>query len=161
VIDNVTSQQLFFRLNLAQRVLMKSVDKEIQEKIGVSATQVAALMYLIQHDGCLLVDLSRELLQTKSAITTLVERMERNGFIQKMPSLKDKRASQLFLASKGKDKLKQALPLVASYNQSIMELFRPDELEIVLRFLNIIIDKFETVPDNFFKTKAPFLSIGK
>ena len=161
MIDNVTSLQLFFRLNLAQRVLMKSVDKEIQEKIGVSATQVAALMYLIQHDGCLLVDLSRELLQTKSAITTLVERMERNGFIQKMPSLKDKRASQLFLAPKGKDKLKQALPLVASYNQSIMELFKPDELEIVLRFLNIIIDKFETVPDNFFKTKAPFLSIGK
>lgn len=138
---------------------MKSVDKKIQEKIDASATQVVALMYFIQHDGRLLVDLSRELLQTKSAITTLVERMEKNDFIQKIPCPKDKRASQLFLGPRGKDKLKQALPLIASYNQSIMELFSPDELKIVLRFLNIIIDKFEKVPEIFSKPRRLFFPL--
>lgn len=150
--------QLFFRLNLAQRVLMKSVDREIREKIGVSATQVAALMYLIKHDGCLLVDLSRELLQTKSAITTLVERMEKNGFIHKVPSPIDKRASQLFLTSKGTEMCKLALPFVAAYDKNIMEEFKQDELEIVARFLNKIIEKYETAPENFFKNQGVLFS---
>lgn len=159
--DYDKGHQLFFKLNLAQRILMKSVDREIRDKIGVSATQVAALMYLVKHDGCLLVDLSRELLQTKSAITTLVERMEKNGFIQKLPSPIDKRASQLFLTSKGKEMCKLALPFVASYDQNIMEEFNPDELKIVARFLNAIIDKFETSPEYFFKNQVDLLSVRK
>ncbi len=159
--DNSSSHQLFFKLNLAQRLLMKAVDREIREHIGVSATQGAALLYLEQHDGCLLVDLSRELLQNKSAVTTLVERMEKNGLINKVPSPTDKRASQLFLTPKGKELCTQSLPFVASYDHIIMEEFKVDELEVVARFLNTIIDKFETTPDNFFNNQSVLQSTRK
>ena len=132
---------------------MKSVDRHIQDKIGVSATQVAALIYLNQNDGCLLVDLSRELMQNKSAITTLVERMEKNGFIEKVPSPIDKRASQLFLTPNGQEICKLSLPFIALYDQNIIEGFKEEELKIVTRFLNSIIDKFEILPGNFFKSQ--------
>ena len=150
--NEISSHRLFFKLNLAQRVLMKAVDREMREQIGVSATQGAALLYLEQHDGCFLVDLSRELLQNKSAITTLVERMEKNDLISKVPSQTDKRASQLFLTQKGKELCRQSLPFVASYDQIMTGEFKDDELELVSRFLNTIIDKFETTPNNFFRT---------
>jgi len=87
--------------------------------------------------------------------------MEKNGFIQKIQSQKDKRASQVFLAPKGEVKLQHALPLVKSYNQNIMELFNPNELQIILHFLDTIIDKFHTAPDNFFKNQASLLSVHK
>ncbi|MGB3212210.1 MAG: MarR family transcriptional regulator [Desulforhopalus sp.] len=151
--DN-SEYQLFLKLNLAQRVLMKSVDRDLRDKFGTGATQIAALLYLDQNNGCLLVDLSRELLQNKSAITTLVERMERNNLLQKIPSPTDKRATQLFISCKGKFMIKQAIPYVASYNQDIVKAFKSNELETVTRFLDTIIDKFETEPNNFFNNQV-------
>lgn len=155
---SASSHELLFMLNLAQRSLMKSIDREMHEKIGVSATQIAALFYLMENDGCQLVDLSRELLQNKSAITTLVERMEKNGLLQKIPSQSDKRASQLFVTTKGRELGTSALPFVTDYNRVLAEGFSEDELEIVARFLNIVIDRFETMPISFFKTRTARIS---
>lgn len=143
--------QLFFRLNLAQRTLMKWVDREMLEKVGGSATQIAALFYLLENDGCLLVDLSRELLQNKSAITTLVERMEKNLLLTKVPSPTDKRASQLFLTAKGKELGQIALPFVTVYNNQLSSGFNENELSVIVRFLDSVISRFETLPDNYFK----------
>lgn len=148
--ENTSSHQILFRLNLAQRTLMKWIDREMQEKIGGSATQIAALFYLMENDGCLLVDLSRELLQNKSAITTLVERMERNCLLQKVPSPTDKRASQLFLTVKGRELGTKALPFVTAYDQILANGFNDNELTVVIRFLDTVISRFE-VSENYFK----------
>lgn len=155
---SASSHQLLFRLNLAQRTLMKSLDREMQEKIGGSATQIAALFYLMDNDGCQLVDLSRELLQNKSAITTLVERMEKNGLLQKVPSQSDKRASQLFVTAKGRELGLSALPFVTIYDRALADGFSEGELEIVARFLDIVINRFETMPENYFKTRPARIS---
>ena len=148
------SHQILFRLNLAQRTLMKWIDREMQEKIGGSATQIAALFYLMENDGCLLVDLSRELMQNKSAITTLVERMEKNCLLKKVPSPIDKRASQLFLTAKGRDLGMNALPFVTAYDQVLANGFNQEELEVVTRFLDTVISRFEVLPENYFKNRA-------
>ena len=144
--------QLFFRLNLAQRTLMKWVDREMLEKVGGTATQIAALFYLLENNGCLLVDLSRELLQNKSAITTLVERMEKNHLLCKVPSPTDKRASQLFLTARGKEMGQMALPFVTVYNDALSAGFNEKELSVILRFLDRVIGRFEILPENYFKT---------
>lgn len=151
--ENITSHQILFRLNLAQRTLMKSVDREMQEKIGCSATQIAAIFYLMENDGCQLVDLSRELLQNKSAITTLVERMEKNGLLKKVPSQTDKRASQLFLTAKGRELGIKALPFVTAYDQILSDGLSEKELAVVTRFLDRVISRFEILPENYFKNR--------
>lgn len=148
------SHQILFKLNLAQRTLMKWIDREMQEKIGGTATQIAALFYLMENDGCLLVDLSRELLQNKSAITTLVERMEKNSLLKKVPSPIDKRASQLFITPEGRNLGMKALPFVTAYDRSLADGFTQEELTVVARFLDAIISRFEVTPDNFFKNRT-------
>lgn len=130
---------------------MKWVDREMLEKVGGSATQIAALFYLLENDGCLLVDLSRELLQQKSAITTLVERMEKNRLLRKVPSPTDKRASQLFLTTKGKEMGQMALPFITVYNTELSADFNEKELSVIVRFLDCVISRFETLPENYFK----------
>lgn len=147
------SPQLLYRLNLAQRTLMKWIDREMQEKIGGSATQIAAIFYLLENDGCQLVELSRELMQNKSAITTLVERMEKNCLLEKMPSATDKRASQLFLTAKGRELGTRAIPFVSAYDGALADGFTPVELAVVSRFLDSVISRFEVLPENYFKNK--------
>lgn len=149
--EMTTEHQIFFKLNLSQRVLLKWVDREMTERVGATTTQIAAILYLINHDGCLLVDLSRELLQNKSAITTLVERMEKNGLIRKRPSRTDGRASQLHLTEKGHRVGLMAMPYVTEYNRELVKDFSAGEIETINRFLDSIIQRFEVTPDNYFK----------
>lgn len=144
--------QLFFKLNLSQRILLKWVDREMTGTVGATTTQIAAIFYLMNNDGCLLVDLARELLQNKSAITTLVERMDKNELIRKKPSLTDGRAYQLFLTDKGKAIGQQALPYVSAYNSELVKDFTPEEIAVIDRFFDTIIQRFElSPPANYFK----------
>lgn len=149
----ISEHQLFFKLNLAQRVVVKRVDREMTESVGATATQIAAILYLTENDGCLLVDLARELLQNKSAITTLVERMIRNGLLVKKPSSNDGRAFQLFLTKKGREVGNAALPHVIRYDNELIGDFSIKEIEIIHRFLDRIMDHFDIPGDNFFKRK--------
>lgn len=147
----VADYMLFFKLNLSQRILLKWSDRELTSQVGATTTQIAAIFYLMGNDGCQLVDLSRELLQNKSAITTLVERMVKNDLIIKSPSSTDGRASHLFLTDKGRNIGKKAMPYVLEYNRELVKGFSRTETEVINRFFNSIIQRFETTPDNYFK----------
>jgi len=138
----ITDKKLFYKLNISQRILLKYVDRNITNKLGVPVIQIAALFYLLKHDGCLFKELSHLLFQNKSATTTLVERMEKNGLIVKKKSDTDGRASHIFLTDKGRDISKKAKPLVAEYNSDLLERFTDDEIAVIHRFLDTIIEEY-------------------
>jgi DNA-binding MarR family transcriptional regulator len=141
-VNDTTDNRLFYKLNIAQRILLKYIDKEINNKLGIPVVQATALFYIFQNNGCLLKDLSAALLQNKSAITTLVERMEKNGLIVKKDSESDGRASQLFLTEKGRCLCTQAQPLVLEYGQHMLEDFSDSEIHTIHRFLDTLIRKY-------------------
>ncbi|WP_163338441.1 MarR family winged helix-turn-helix transcriptional regulator [Desulfopila sp. IMCC35008] len=151
--EGLSDYQLFFKLNLVHRILIKNVDREMANQVGATSTQIAAIFYLLENDGCQLVDLSRELLQNKSAITTLVERMIKNGLLSKKPCTRDGRAYRLYLTAKGKTTGEAALPHVADYNRQLAEGFSPDELETLHSFFDKVMNRFGIPIDNYFKKK--------
>ncbi len=140
--NTIADKRLFYKLNISQRLLLKYVDREITNKLGIPVIQTAALFYLLKHDGCLFKDLSDVLFQNKSAITTLVERMEKNGLIVKKSSETDGRASHIFLTDKGRDINKQAQLIVAEYNSKLLNQFTVSEIEVIHRFLDTIIANY-------------------
>lgn len=148
--ENSNKSSILFKINLAQRVLMRAVDREMKDTIGVSATQAAALFYLDQHEGCSHSDLSRELLQNKSATTTLVERMENNGLILKQQSQLDRRTSHLFLTEKGKRSCSKALPFVDKYEQELIGDFNEDDIDKLEKLLTKVIARFHSSRENYF-----------
>jgi DNA-binding MarR family transcriptional regulator len=77
--------------------------------------------------------------------------MERNHLLRKVPSPTDKRASQLFLTSKGKEMGEMALPFVTAYHTELSADFNEKELSVIVRFLDCVISRFETLPENSLK----------
>lgn len=152
---------LFFKLHLSQRILLKWSDRELSSQVGATTTQIAAIFYLMGNNGCQLVDLSRELLQNKSAITTLVERMVKNDLITKRPSSTDGRASHLFLTDKGQDIGNKAMPYILEYSRELVKGFSRSEVEVISRFFNSTIQRFEISPDNYFKQQVNKISTQK
>lgn len=139
---SVNDKRLFYKLNIAQRILLKYVNREMTNKLGVPVIHIAALFYLLQNDGCLQKDLSTVLFQNKSATTTLVERMMKNDLIYKTNSEDDGRASNIYLTDKGRSIAKQAPPIVAEYNKKLMDKFTASEIKVVHKFLDTIIENY-------------------
>lgn len=139
----IIDKRIFYKLTISQRLLMKHIDRETVEELGVSVNQIAALFYISKNDGCLFKDLSRVLFQNKSATTTLVERMIKNELIIKKSSETDKRAIHIFLTEKGRQISKKAKPLISSYNKKVTDVFDETEIETVHKFLDYIIENYE------------------
>ena len=68
--------------------------------------------------------------------------MVKNGLIVKKKSETDGRASHIFLTDKGWDIGKKAQPLVSEYNNDLLERFKDDEIEVIHRFLNTIVENY-------------------
>ncbi len=137
-----TDKRLFYKINISQRLLLKHVDRKSTNRLGVPVTQVTALLYLMKNDGCQLNDLSAVLMQNKSAITTLVGRLEKNGLIVRKKSETDGRASNLFLTDKGHEVGIRALPMMKEFNQELLNKFSDSEIEIIHRFVDTIIENY-------------------
>lgn len=136
-------KRLFFLLNMAQHRAFKFADTYCEEQLGISVTQAAALMYIAKNEGCQQKALSQALGLKNAAVTGLASRMKKNGLILRKPCEQDGRASLLYLSETGKEKLPQIFPLVQQINESLLEAFSDDELDVVIRFLNHVINTFE------------------
>ena len=136
------NKRLFFLLNVAQKKLFKHVDKVCENTLDASVTQLAALMYIEQQQGCSQKELAKILDLNKSAITGLITRMESNGLVVRMASDEDARAVKLFSTPSGQTKTKQLKPLIDQLNQTFTDEFDEDEMQTIFRFLNFILIKF-------------------
>lgn len=135
-------QRLFYLLNRAQHRTYKHADQTCQQALGVSVTQLGALFLLAKQPGCLLKDLASNLDLNNSALTGLAGRMEENGLIQRQPCEQDGRASRLYLTPLGQSKIEQARPLIAQLNNALTQDFTTEEIQVVLRFLNHLLQRF-------------------
>ena len=135
-------KRLFFKFNKVQKVMFKHIENEVKNRLGITPVQMGVLFYLLGNDGCNLKDISKELDQNNSAITTLVERMEKNGLLLKKASETDGRAFQVFATEKGRQIGKKGLPLIAEFNKRVAEKVSGEELDAVHSFLDKALETF-------------------
>jgi DNA-binding MarR family transcriptional regulator len=128
---------------MAQRKLFNYVDKVCEDALDASATQLAALLYITKHSGCLQKEVAKALALNKSAVTGLIVRMEKNALVERIPSAADARAIQLFPTPEGLQKAKDLMPFIDELNQQFSEAFSDEEIETVLKFLNFVLKRFD------------------
>lgn len=135
-------KRLFFLMNMAQRKMFNYVDKVCEDALDTSVTQLAALMYIAKHSGCLQKQVAGALSLNKSAVTGLIVRMEKNGLLNRIPCPKDARAIKLYPTPKGIQKTLAVAPYIDELNSYFKQEFSEDEMNAVLKFLNFIINRF-------------------
>jgi DNA-binding MarR family transcriptional regulator len=135
-------KRLFFLMHRAHHALLSDVTARTVVALGVSPAQLATIHYVSKHAGCSLTDVANLLDVAKSAVTSMVKRMEAAELLRREPNTKDGRGSLLFVTSKGESVRVQALPLLRKLNAEIMEGFSPGEVETILRFLNSLVTRY-------------------
>ncbi len=124
-------KRLFFLLNMAQRKLFNYVDKACEDALDASVTQLAALLYIVKHAGCLQKDVSKALSLNKSAVTGLIMRMERNELLERIVSEDDARAIKLYPTPFGVQKTLDLMLFIDELNASFTDELTDEEIETV------------------------------
>lgn len=100
---------LFQLLQLAAHKLQKQADRRISSATNVTSSQVAVLNFLKSNSGAAQKQVAAELGQNESAITAMIGRLRKEGFVERIRSSEDSRAWNLFITSAGKKQLAKSL----------------------------------------------------
>lgn len=135
----MADRRLYYKLNQAQHLLSKIVDAECDRAFGIKTAQLGAIYFLLNHDGCMLKEISAGLGLNNSAITTLIDRMEKGGLVTRESCSIDGRSYRIHLTKKAKSIGLKAIPVAKELNSALSKGFSDEEIDVVIRFLDSII----------------------
>lgn len=135
--------RLLFLIARAKHRLNDHVRQRIREEgIGLSHTQGGILSLLKDVDSLSMTEISRAFDVDNSAITGLVDRLERAGFVTKEPRQGDRRVNLISITEAGRTEVVRAEEVVREINDRIKDGFTEEEIDVFKRVLLSFFDKF-------------------
>lgn len=128
--------QAYVQLIVTSDLVYKNAEVKLGDT-GITPRQHSVLMTLISAEHQLtLTELSRRLFRTKNSLTTVIDHMERDGLVKRLPVPGDRRAIYIMVSEKGqalvKDSMQQSRELVYR-TMSCLEPAELDSLNALLR----------------------------
>ena len=134
--------RLIYLISRAQHSLMTYLKKELNAR-GTAITPVqAGILFLLRKTAHTMTELSQILSIDNSAITGLVDRLEKAGMAQRTANPKDRRTYLIRITEKGKSEIDRAYITIKKVNAEIKSGFSPDEVETFKKVLNSLLKKF-------------------
>lgn len=102
------------------KATMKKVEKHIGqelEKYGVSMAQSFVLFSLLENDGATLSEIGTLAHIENSSLTTMVDKLEKEGLVERSLFPQDRRVIRLFLTDAGRKLALEVLSAGAALNQ--------------------------------------------
>jgi DNA-binding MarR family transcriptional regulator len=122
-------------LNLRSLILAGEHYRQVlAEAIGLGTTESQALSYLAVHGSSGQSELARDLGLTSSALTALVDRLERQGVAERVRHPRDRRRTIVSLTERGRSMVVESHRWLAA----TLERIDPRDLELVSASLSVI-----------------------
>lgn len=112
--------KLFHLVHRLHQSLFRAGDQMLTEKLGISTTQSAVLMYLKGKNGVAMGELADAVGLKITSMSGLVDRMEAKGLLVRRRSDTDRRSFSISLTDAGEQVQKQAEPLVRQSNAALL-----------------------------------------
>jgi len=126
----------------AGKMLAEGFEKKLK-KVGVSRVQWTVLYYLGKPECNSQKELVTRLKTKGSSTTRLLDRMERDGWVERRLNPDDRREMLLVLTEKGNELRNQCLPLGQAYNDQITDGISEADLNIFYVVLDRLIQNTE------------------
>ncbi len=134
---NALSGSVGFLLARTARSLKRALEGRLSEH-NITATQYVVLEVLRERDGVSLSLLGRKLYFDNPTITGIVDRMERDGLVERRRIANDRRVINVFLTAKGKELAHRTCDIAEVINHEAMDKFSPRQEQGLISMLNII-----------------------
>ena len=111
--------------------------------VRITVVQAGILFLLKQRDGRTMTELSQVLSTDNSAVTGLVDRLEKLGLIVRKMAPNDRRAYLIHITPEGLDEIERAKGIIRSVNEEIKEGFSTEEINAFKKILNNLFERFK------------------
>lgn len=139
----VTDDRLIFLLFKAQNQLKNYLSSQLAAAgVRITVVQAGILFLLKDKDGRTMTELSHVLSTDNSAITGLVDRLEKLRFIVRKSAPNDRRAYLILVTPRGLEEVAKAKRVIKTVNEEIREGFTPEEIGAFKRVLNGVFERF-------------------
>jgi len=132
----------YLLLRRTHDMLARYVESELNSH-GTSSAQYGVLVNLFRMQPCSLTDLSTKLFRTSGNITSLIDRMERDGLVERLDHPEDRRVTQVRLTEKGAELLRSLRPHHRVFLSDLMNCYSDDELSQLTELLGKLQGKLE------------------
>lgn len=114
----------------------------LEDDIKISQTQGGILFLLDERGALSMSDISNAFDVDNSAITGMVDRLERAGYVVRKPHVSDRRVNLVSITEAGRSEAARSKGVVKEVNAKIKEGFSAEEIEVFKRVLSSFYDKF-------------------
>ncbi|MBU1050736.1 MarR family transcriptional regulator [Candidatus Bipolaricaulota bacterium] len=112
------------------------------EKIGLHRGQGFALIHLWHQDGLPQRDLARSMHISPASVTTMLQRMERDGWVERRRDDVDQRIVRVFAADKAKRMRLEAKQVFQDIENELNSVYTPEEQVTLKHLLMKLHDRF-------------------
>lgn len=137
---NVLDGSVGFHLARTARSMKRALESRLS-KYNVTASQYIVLAQLSDEDGLSLSQLGERLYFDNPTITGIVDRMERDGLVERCRAADDRRVVNVLLTPQGKKLLSAIENIADEINESVMDEFTKTDQDKLLRILDSIWNK--------------------
>ncbi len=131
------TELLCFKLGSASRKMQKYYNSKLAEH-GITIAQSFIVLSLLEKDGQNVKELAECLSIDSSAITGLVDRLEKEGLVERRVDPNDRRAFRIVLTTGGRELAEGLLPVAVEFNDNLKKNLTKQELAALLKFFQMM-----------------------
>lgn len=123
-----------FRLGRTARRVTRAYREEIAS-YGLTHGQFFLIIALMEEDGLLPSELAEKTAQERPTITGLLDRLEKEGWIERKPDTTDRRSLRIFLGFRARECREPIMKLFKETNRLFLDRFSQEEWGQLRSFL--------------------------
>jgi len=136
--------RLIYLLSIAQQALKDHTNRTLADRGGkVTLAQAAILLLLREKDGRYMSEMGQGIGVDNSAMTRLVDRLEKAGLVVRRIDPENRRAISVLLTPEGGEEAAAALTVIKRINEEIRKDYTPAEVDAFKKILGGILRKFK------------------
>jgi DNA-binding MarR family transcriptional regulator len=124
-----------FRLGALSRKISRHYRDRIAE-FNLTHSQFFILAQVIEMEGATPSQLAEKTFTDRATVTGLIDRLERDGWVERRPGRGDRRTLRIYLSEKAKEHRDSFIALFNEINGSFIQRFTPNEWEQLQKLLS-------------------------
>jgi DNA-binding MarR family transcriptional regulator len=132
----------YLAIQRAHNIVNRKVSKKLT-KWRLSVPKYGVILQLYDHETLALSELSKLIFCGNSNLTTLIDRMERDGLVQRVNNENDRRVKEIRLTEKGKELAPRVIAEYRPFLHQMMSCFSPEEQQALTNLLTRLKERLE------------------
>jgi MarR family transcriptional regulator, organic hydroperoxide resistance regulator len=123
--------------------IVKRKGREILNHFPITPPQFDALLFLHNEGDMTIGELSQKMFLACSTMTDLIDRMEKNGVVERVRDERDRRVVRIHLLEKGRDIIEEVLEARRAYLAEVFSHLSDEEALEIKKHLSVLFEEMK------------------